>query len=89
MSTPQQNRPMHHPWLGNVLTAAGVIIAVAVSALFLTLNSANHTARPTSTPHTQTTSPYLPTIHIPGAGVAHLVLDPETGQAHGTVTPNH
>jgi hypothetical protein len=90
MSTPQNNSLIHTPRLANVLAAAGVIIAVAVSALFLTLNGgANHTAFPTSTPHTQTmSSPYLPTIHIPGAGVAHLVADPETGQAHGTVTPS-
>jgi hypothetical protein len=90
MSTPQNNSLIHTPRLANVLAAAGVIIAVAVSALFLTLNGANHTALRTSAPQTQTmSSPYLPAIHIPGAGVAHLVVDPETDQAHGTVTPSH
>ena len=46
MSTPQNNSLIHTPRLANVLAAAGVIIAVAVSVLFLTLNGANHTALP-------------------------------------------
>ena len=53
MSTPQNNSLIHTPRLANVLAAAGVKIAVAVSVLFLTLNGANHTALRPGAPHTQ------------------------------------
>ena len=86
MTTLQTNRRTGRPTTGTLLAAAGVTIAVAVSALFLTLTPANHT-QPTAATHTHTTSPYRPTIQTPAAGTAHLVVDPRTGQAHGTVTP--
>jgi hypothetical protein len=88
MSTTLQTHPRtHRPTTRTVLAAASVIIAITVGAVLLTLTGANHTQPTTTVAHTQTTSPYLPTIHIPGAGTAHIVLDPRTGQAHGTVTP--
>jgi hypothetical protein len=85
MSTLQTHPRGHRPTTRTVLAAAGVTIAVAVGAVLLTLTDANHTQSPTTATHTQTTSPYLPTIQIPGAGLAHIVIDPRTGQAHGTV----
>jgi len=85
MTTLQHHRGITRATLGTVL-AAGLIIVVAVGALLLTLNRTNHT-QTTPTTHTLTASPYLPTIQTHGAGAAHLVVDPRTGQAHGTVTP--
>jgi hypothetical protein len=86
MSTLQDNRPTRRLTAGKILIAAGVIIAIAISAAFLTLSHANHT-QPSAATHTQQLSQYLPTIQYPGGGVAHIVIDPETGQAHGTVSP--
>lgn len=83
MSTLQDNRLTRRLTAGKILIAAGVIIAIAISAAFLTLSHANHTPSSAAT-HTQQ---YLPTIQYPGGGVAHIVIDPETGQAHGTVSP--
>jgi len=85
MTTLQHHRRTTRPTLRTVL-AAGLIIVVAVGALLLTLNRTNHT-QTTPTGHTQTPSAYLSTIQTHGAGVAHIVVDPRTGQAHGTVTP--
>ncbi len=85
MSTLQDHGRTSRRTLETVLAAASLIIVVAVGAFFLTLN---HPNQPSTTPtHTQTPSPYLPTIQIPGAGLAHIIVDPHTGQAHGTVTP--
>ena len=86
MSTLQHHRRISRPTPGTVLPIAALIIIVAIGAVLLTLNSANHT-HTTPTTHTQTPSPYLPTIQTHDAGVAHIVVDPRTGQAHGTVTP--
>lgn len=85
MTTLQHHRRITRPTLRTVL-AAGLIIVVAVGALLLTLNRTNHTQTAPTT-HTQTPSPYLPTIQTHGAGIAHVVVDPRTGQAHGTVAP--
>ena len=87
MSMQKNRRISPRPIIGSILVAASVVFTVAVSVLFLGLHGANHTASTTSTTHTPSVSPYLPTIQTPGAGVAHIVVDPRTGQAHGTVTP--
>lgn len=85
MSTLQYHRRISRPAPGTLLASAALIIIVAIGAVFLTLNSAKHTDT-TPTTHTQTPSPYLPTIQT-HAGAAHIVVNPRTGQAHGTVTP--
>jgi len=82
MSTLKRNAPT----LPTIVAASGVVIAIAAGAVALTSNRADHT-RPITTTHTRTQSPYLPAIHTPGSGEAHIVLDPRTGQAHGTVAP--
>lgn len=84
MTTLQHHRRTTRATPGTVLRT-GLIIVVAVAALLLTFNRTNHA--PTPTTHGQTPSPYVPTIQTQGAGVAHIVIDPRTGQAHGTVTP--
>ncbi|MGZ4251367.1 MAG: hypothetical protein ACXVUE_24085 [Solirubrobacteraceae bacterium] len=84
MTTLQHHRRITRATPGTVLRA-GLIIVVAVAALLLTFNRTSHA--PTPTTHSQTPSPYPPAIQTQRAGVAHIVVNPRTGQAHGTVTP--
>lgn len=96
MSTPQSIphlTPQFRVRLGTLLTALGVLIAIAVSIVILALTGANHTTVATPVTPAQAAADSTPQVRYLGAGQVHAALKPQSGavttSTAGAGTPAH